>query len=475
MQFDDISLCNKKKYLDIILSKPDIIQKVISRNINGDWTIEEIPRVWEPGGGSTLFKLEASGKKYVLKIKHRSVTVESKLEEEANFIKESSLEHEKNMLKMIDEEFVPQILFWDEEEEMQFLAMEYIELSLIEYISSASISEVLRIWTNLDNVVKKLYDKDIVHCDLHENNIRCRQNGDIVLIDFEESRKLKQNTTFEESLDYVGMNDNSKLGEFPHWKHNLDFSTKYNCLNRMKDVFKQYIIKLLPIIVSECNYDSTNGICTALDHGKSDKVYQSINTKYMKVEGQRGFGDNRVDVLKQIVDILFEKENFTFVDIGSNNGNFCRAIAEQNSKGAYCIGLEGFSKFNVLARALSFIEDYNIKFIDFVCGEDDFSDISINHPCIVSICSVWHHIQNKEIFLQQLKKQKVEYIFLELATQPECYQGHTWQEELDAIVKQLGFRTKEVIMFSKDYKRPLILIAKDEIDELKLKKLRMRD
>jgi len=472
MEYNNDVLECKEKYLDIILQKPTILEKVIKRNVESEWSIEHIQRVWEPAGGSTLFILYVGSIKYFLKVKHKSVLVESKLEEEIKFMEFSSLANEFFMIRKIKSNFVPRILFFDEEDEMLFLALEYVEYSFAERLSMASLVETLEIWGKLNECVASLFNENIVHCDLHEENIRFRENGDVVLIDFEESRYIQQKVEYLQSLDYVGKNFISSLGECPRASI-CDNKEKHNCLKRLKEEFDKYIVKQLHSQIEKCNYDSNNGICTSLDHGESQEIYQSINTSLFKIKGQRGFEDNREILIRKVVETLSKGYECVYIDIGSNNGNFCREISKQMEGEIRCIGLEGFSEFNILAKALSFLENcHNIEFYNFVCGQDNLTELNIDVPCIFSVFSVWHHIINKEAFLNQVKSMDTKYMIFEMAIQPECYEGKTWEEELKYIAKTVGFKHHEVIGHSKDYKRPIILLAKNHIEEEKIVKIK---
>ena len=158
-------------------------------------------------------------------------------------------------------------------------------------------------------------------------------------------------------------------------------------------------------------------------------------------------------------------DSYTLVDVGSNNGLFCREISKFSDGNVRCIGLEGFHKFNVLANALAIIEDCtNVEYFDFLCGQDDFGALNINTRCFMTICSVWHHIQNKASFIEQIKKMDIKYILLEMPVQEECYEGRTWEEEVQGIKEDLGFLGEVVLGSSRDYHRPLVLIAKEAFD-----------
>lgn len=473
MLFNPKALDEKMKHLDEIKKNPDVLKKVLVRNIGSEYQSSDNQRFW-CGGGGTSYTINTSDKKIFLKVKHKHVCVESKIEEEKDFINESCVEHEKNMLEYARKAGVnvPETVFFDSEEEFQFLATSYIKDSLLDILEKASVEEILNLWDNLVCDVRKLFDAGIVHSDIHEYNLRVR-DGRPVLIDFEEARFFSQKCEFEQSLDFCGSNGISSLGEFP-LASQQSYSVKKNSLLRMRQVFKKYLIPKTLEYLKECNYDSSNGICTALDHGISELTYQSVQNKYFIIKGQRGLKDKRPDLIKAVLKNLSANGNWTFVDIGSNNGLFCREISKKFQGEIRTIGLEGFHKFNVLAKALAFIEDCkNIEYRDFLCGEDDVFSLGINNNCFMSICSVWHHIQKKEEFIRQLKMINLKYILFEMPVQKECYGGCTWEEEIADIKEKLGFVDECYLAASVDYNRPLILISKDKIGEslrCKLKK-----
>ena len=358
---------------------------------------------------------------------------------------------------------VPRIVFFDEEEEFQFLATEFVPESLEEALSNASIEVILDIWKDLKKNVRLLFESEIVHSDIHELNIRIVDNK-IVIIDFEEARELKQDCKFEYSLDYVGKNNKSSLGKFP-LADSQEYTIANNSLLRMRQVFKKYLIPKVREYIKECNYDSSNGICITIDHGHSELTYQSIQNKWISVKGQREQKDNRPKLIWSVMKQLGITDEYTLVDVGSNNGLFCREISRYSEGKIRCIGLEGFHKFNVLAEALAVMEDCdNIEYYDFVCGQDDFDDLNITNHCFMTICSVWHHIQNKASFIEQMKKLDIKYILLEMPVQEECYEGRLWEEEVQRIKELLGFKGEVVLGKSHDYHRPLLLLSKDDFD-----------
>ena len=471
MQFNAFALKEKMDHLDEIKKHPDVLKDVVSRNIDGDYMLSENQRIWI-GGGATSYTLNTKQGKFFLKIKHKAVTVESKLEEEKGFINESCVEYEKNMLQHAEKTGVntPEIIFFDTEGDFQFLATSYIPDSLLDVLEKASVEETLNLWDNLVSDVHKLFDAGIVHSDIHEYNLRVR-DGRPVLIDFEEARFFSQKCKFEQSLDCCGSNGISSLGEFP-FASQQSYSVKTNSLLRMRQIFRKYLIPKTLEYLKKCNYDSSNGICTALDHGVSELTYQSVQNKYFSIKGQRGLKDKRPDLIETVLKNLSANDNWTFVDIGSNNGLFCREISKKFQGKIRTIGLEGFHKFNVLAKALAFIEDCkNIEYKDFLCGEDDMLSLGINNNCFMSICSVWHHIQKKEEFIKQLKELNLKYILFEMPVQKECYDGHSWEDEIALIKERLHFVDYCYLANSNDYQRPLILLSKDKIGDSLRKKI----
>jgi len=464
MQFNQNALSKKTKHLDEIKANTKLLDEVIGRNMGIDVSVKEQTRRWV-GGGATSYLLELPQKKVYLKVKHKDVTVESKLEEEKDFLHESCLSHEYKMLKTAEKAgvSVPSVVFYDTNGDFEFLATEYIKMSLEEALNDASLDQILKLWESLTKNVRTLFDSGLVHSDIHEYNIRCKSAEECVLIDFEECRCFKQNCHFEESLDFTGTNGHSSLGEFPLC-HNQKYSVHINSLARMRQVFKEYVAEKTVKYIKECNYDSSNGICVTIDHGKSEKTYQPIKNSFFKIDGQRGEEDKRPRIINALCDELLNKQEYILVDIGSNNGLFCREHSKHTNGASKSIGLEGFHKFNVLAKALAFLDDCkNIEYYDFLCGEDDLKTLSLDKPCFISICSVWHHIQQKQAFLEQLKNFDIAYIFLEMAVQEECYESRSWEKEIENIKMALSLSEATLIGYSSDYNRPMVLISKKQL------------
>ena len=469
MQFCNEALDRKKKYIDQILQNTDLLKTVLNREFEFGYSIHPVERIWE-GGGSTQYLILTNGRSFFLKVKSSSVTVESKLEEESGYNGESCLENEYHMLmdaKNISVS-VPRVVFFCKEDGFDFLCMEYIEDSLEDALRKQNVEGVISIWNQIESNVRILFQNGIIHTDIHEQNIRCL--GDkVYLIDFEEARYLKQTCPFEESLDYVGYNKISTLGKYPYYM-TQEYSVPYNCLSRLKEVINKEMARKIFKFAQECNYDSLNGICISLDHGSSNKTYQEISNNYFSIGGQRS-NDTRINLISMVCDEIMS-DGFTFIDVGSNNGLFGRELAKMNDKVERCIGLEGFSKFNVLARGLAFIENVRkTEYIDFLCGEDSIDKINITSKTAISICSVWHHIENREQFLSELKKLDVELMILEFATQKGIYGDNAWEEELKVIQNSLSLKGYYELMRTNDYDRPFVMLTKERIPQKSLQKI----
>ena len=422
-------------------------------------------------GGAAFFRVQTNGKDIFLKVKEKYMYVESRLEEETEFIKESGLYHEYCMLKQAKNAGVnvPNVFFFGSDDNYDFLGTEYIAESLLDVIDQSEIDDIIKLWAELYNNVKCLYDHGIVHTDIHEHNIRVKK-GKIVLVDFEESRFLKQSVEFEKSLDYLGYNGISNVGVFSNYM-NQEYTVPYTCLSRILEIFKSALAKKLFLFASKCNYDSTNGICTTLDHGKTDKTYQEISNKYFSISGQRD-ENVRIDCIEGVCDYFFGGEKFCHVDIGSNNGLFGRELAKCYKKQCRSIGLEGTHNYNVLARGLAFLDDAkDTQYMDFICGEDCLDKVDFGDPCLVTVFSVWHHIVNKRKVLDELKKKKLKAIIFEFAIDKELYIDGDWKSELKKIKKYLCYTGECLVASSEDYHRPIVLITPDVLGKKEIDKI----
>ena len=109
----------------------------------------------------------------------------------------------------------------------------------------------------------------------------------------------------------------------------------------------------------------------------------------------------------------------------------------------------------------------------FLCGKDSLEHLNIEKNSFMSICSVYHHIIDKEVFLRQIKLENIDYILFELAVQPECYSGKSWRDELAYIMESLQFSANMLLGYSKDYHRPLVLISRNKLESKTAKKIKI--
>ena len=209
MQFNKGSLTNKSQYLDRILTEKALLTKVLSEFAGQTpYRYEVVPRPWNPGGGATLFMVHVGENRYFLKVKHCSVTIESKLETESAFLEIPSLANEYRFLdrlaRLPQSENVATVIRYMEDGGYGFLFVEYLD-SFAGTVQTLGARELVEIYAEIERTVRVLYDHGIVHTDIHENNILFRGQTP-VLVDFEEAREYRQSVSFEESLDLIGAN-----------------------------------------------------------------------------------------------------------------------------------------------------------------------------------------------------------------------------------------------------------------------------
>src|SRR6185369_4620594 len=210
--------------------------------------------------------------------------------------------------------------------------------------------------------------------------------------------------------------------------------------------------RLDPLIRS-CNFDSSCPFLTTLDHGNDDRVYQSIQIPGVSIAGQRPPDDPRVATIARVGARLFDRP-YTHLDVGSNVGMFNLAMARQPQV-RRSIGVEAYDKYVELARALAFLAGVdNVAFHCAVAGEDSIGGRLGGEPVdLVTIYSVYHHIREKERFLADLAALGPAYVLLEMASQPECYEGRSWETAVEAIARGVGMPFAQVIGQSADYQR----------------------
>jgi GT2 family glycosyltransferase len=460
MQFNPQALESKRRHLDAILADRPRLSRVVATLV-GDPSPEITPiaRPWEPGGGASLFKVTAGSAAYFLKVKHLAVTVESKLESEFAFSREPSLRNEHRFLqRLAGLPFVPTVHGYVEEGDHAFLLLEWLA-PLESTVTGLGAGALVDAFAKIEAAVRALYERGIVHTDLHEKNLLCR--GDMpVLADFEEARDLVQTEPFAQSLDVVGKTVNGDVGEMPSAGGRLAGLT---CLTRLRAVFAALVQAQLEPLIASCNFDSSCPFLTALDHGKDERVYQSIQIPGLAIAGQRPVDDPRIPVIAAVAAKLFDGP-YTHLDVGSNVGMFNIALARQPQV-RRSIGVEAYDKYVQLSKALAFVAGVeNAAFHCAVGGEDSIVDrLHGEHVDLVTIYSMYHHIRNKPRFLADLATLAPSYVMLEMASQPECYEGRSWQSEVEVIRRELDMPFAEVLGQSADYQRPIVLLAKQAI------------
>lgn len=462
MQFNPLALENKQRYLDAILADRARLMRVVCALVAGaPCEITPLARPWEPGGGATLFRVTTATMTYFLKVKHLAVTVESKLEAEPAFSSEPSLRHEHRFLvRLAGLPFVPAVHGYVEDGDHAFLLLEWLT-SFNAAVPAFGPVALTDVFAHVQAALHALYERGIVHTDLHEKNLLFRSETP-VLVDFEEARDLPQAEPFAQSLDVIGKTAYGDVGEMPAGE---GCTAGLTCLARLRAVFVDLVTARLEPLIKSCNFDSSCPFLLTLDHGKDERVYQSIQIPGLAMEGQRPVDDPRIPVIAGVAARLFDR-SYTHLDIGSNVGMFNIALARQ-PRVRRSIGVEAFDKYVELSKALAFVAGVeNVAFHCAVCGEDSLAErLAGEHVDLVTIYSTYHHIRNKERFLADLTALAPAYVMLEMASQPECYDGRTWQAEVGAMSRGLGMPFWQVLGQSADYQRPVVLLSKVPIAE----------
>ncbi|MFA5967465.1 MAG: phosphotransferase [Patescibacteria group bacterium] len=456
MQHNPVALANKEKYLDVILAKPDLILAALNKlGIPGTW--QSLSRIWSPGGGSSLFKITSGGTTYFMKAKHISVTVESKLEAESAFILLPSLKNEYDFLqKYQTSPHVPKVIGYTELSGFSFLIIESLT-RFDDSMATLSPEEIITCYQQLKQFVRQIFANQDIHTDLHEKNIMFREKIPVI-VDWEEARHLPQTTDFANSLDVKGYNYLGNTGQTPMVVPNM--IAGHPCLNKLKNVFQNRLKTKISQLASTAAYNSATGICRSLDHGLKSESYQTIKLPGLWLPGQRPARDLRLGLVKSLLTIVWGKQNITFIDIGSNLGTLTRAVSQlpfvQSSR-----GIEGVSAYNRLARLLNFIDGNDrTEFYDLTCGNDDITPAITHQSRIVyGMLSVYHHIEHPDQCLTDLASSHPIGLIIELAQQPECYQGRTWQQTLKHISERLNLPYVVLIGYSPDYFRPFVVLS----------------
>jgi len=462
MLFSPEAIKNKTDHLDSILSHPELVEQVIGTHLSTPFQVEKLERYWEPGGGATLFRIQTESESYFLKVKHRSVFVESRLESAPDFDRRPSLENEAQFLALLDSPQTPGVLFYEERDAYCFLALHYLE-PFAQAVGRMSFTCLLEAWDELESFIRELHARGIVHSDLHEGNL-CFRDDKLVVCDFEEARFLKQELPFEASLDYCGRNLLGDVGEYP--SATGKGIGGLTCLVRLREVFQQLVRERLSGFLSECHFDQSCPFnCDELQE-EDPRIYQSVNLAGLSIAGQRPVRDSRKNVLTYFLFRQWQKQKapVRHLDLGSNLGTFCFHAAGLPFV-AETRGFEAFDRYIEAANALRFLlQADKVRFEHFVCGTSNLADTGYSGAEVCSMLSVYHHISDREAFLAALRQQRPALLLAEFATQERYYpeRGSVFKE-IEFVRERLGYRHAVSLMNSSDYLRPLVLFTDEPL------------
>jgi len=486
MKYSNFVIKEKEKFLDFITSDNIILRKVISKYVEEKYKLKSLKREWKPGGGSTLFQITTPTKKIFLKAMSLKILIESKLEKEKSFIKIPAIRNEYTFIKDIENKVkkgsIPRIIFYEEKDDFGFLATEWLQ-PFKEIIKNLNIEETIQVYKKIYNFVELLFKNNIIHTDIHENNIRFR-NKTPVIIDYGETRYFKQEVSFKKSLDYIGINKYGNVGKIPISDNGQ--INGYTSLARLKLVFDNYVKEKLLKYSKECSFGEDCSFNKDILQQPDDRIYQSIRIKGLNIEGQRPKDDGREKLVKFLCRYYSEKfDGLTYIDIGSNIGVFCFKIAKL-LKIERVFGIEAFKKYIKFAEAIKFSLNSKkfekISFCNLICGKDniykkicELDDKIISRKTLITILSTYHHIENKESFLSNLKKIKPEVLVIEFAIQDRYYvERENWKSEAFFIKNVLNFKFIEFIGISGDYKRPIVIYSREKMGNLLAIRLRLK-
>ncbi|MDY0226077.1 MAG: methyltransferase domain-containing protein [Desulfomicrobium apsheronum] len=450
MLFNQSILHLKQLYLD---STPtDLVRRVAEDFLGMKAHLTEIPRQWTPGGGSQNFIARTKENSCFIKAKHKSLLVESALESESTFSHIAALKNEYFFLcALSDSQYVPKVIGFAEHDEYLFLATEVLQP--FKTINTFSPAEIVNIFKQIQDITYFLYSKNIIHTDIHENNI-CFRGSTPILIDFEEARHMKQSTPFENSLDVAGKFGIDNVGNFPILSN--DSIAGLTCLNRLKKVFKRILRDKLPSYLAQCNFDCTSSYNLDTEQHPDNRIYQSVILPDITVAGQRPVQDQRMDQVRLVLEyahaILGRRLNI--VDLGSNMGMisfFCNKLPYAR----LVVGLEADKRYVEASNVLAFYNDTNdsVQFNEYTTGSAPY----IWKTDVLLMLSVYHHIEDRELFLQELAEKNITCILGEFAVQDRYYpQRGSVSVEIEYIRKKLGFRYAEHLAMSTDYQRPIV-------------------
>jgi SAM-dependent methyltransferase len=469
MVFDREVLENKVRYLDAVLAMPGLVEAVVASWLGEPCRLFHLARPWEPGGGATLFRVESAKETLFVKVKHRSVRVESRLESEPAFLGTPSLQHEYELLRGLSAEWAPRVRFFEERDGFQFLAVEWLE-PFAAAVPRLDVVQLLDAWERLEGAVRELFGRGLVHSDIHELNV-CFRGDRPVLVDFEEARPLVQDVSFEASLDVAGRNRYGDVGDFPVRPGAVPGRT---CLDRLRRVFEGHIRQRLPVLAAACNFDRTCPFNRDPLQEPDSRVYQSLLAAGLRIPGHRPLFDARLAQFTALLRRVHARVGAVgHVDIGSNLGVFCLRAARLPFV-AGSTGIEASADYVALARALAFVCGADrVRFVCSVAGVDDLG-AAIDKVDLITLLSVYHHVADPDKLLAQIRDLRAPYLLAEFATQERYYPVRGGLEgELRHIQDMTGYRHRTSLGLTRDYRRPLVLLSQEPLGALERAWLRL--
>jgi 2-polyprenyl-3-methyl-5-hydroxy-6-metoxy-1,4-benzoquinol methylase len=433
-----------------------LIMAVLSNYFNEpSFELNKIVQAWFPGGGSILYKVIVNNVSYKIKMKSLNLLIESKLEGESAFSDTPSIRNEFEFMKSMNHPSIAHCIHYEENNGFGFLITPFFENMLSDVLYDLDFITAYKILNKTKAAIRYLYDNNIIHTDIHEENIAI-ENLNPIIIDFEEAKKLIQIELFEDSLDVLGETKQGNVGNMPNI---TGFSPGLTCLNRIEKIFKDHYFPMLETLIKSTVWDETSPYNLDVLQEPDSRIYQSINIDDISIQGQRPILDAREDLILKLS--LEFTHDFRALDIGCNLGNFVFNQLKIN----HCVesvGIEVDQRYFDAAEALKYYLNHErAKFYKLYCGQDKLVDYFSKPFDIITILSVYHHIPIKDLFLNDLKHICSCYCVIEFATQQRYYiERGGYLEEIEYIKNHSGFKTVEKIAVSDDYKRPIYLFRK---------------
>ena len=103
------------------------------------------------------------------------------------------------------------------------------------------------------------------------------------------------------------------------------------------------------------------------------------------------------------------------------------------------------------------------RFVCGVAGRDDLRE-PIGAIDLVTLLSVYHHVDDREGLLLLLRDLGAPYLLAEFATQDRYYAARGGlARELRHIADATGYRHRTSLGVTRDYRRPLVLFSREPL------------